>query len=207
MEVSVLTKCSVDGCAKNIRRPKMVYCNRHDLQMRRNGKIIDDVKPQNQDGEIWVPMFNCFDYEVSSLGRVRSRMFGRYKILSSVNNKKNRKRNLIRCGSAGEIQVHMAVATAFHPNPFGDTRIIFLDGDELNCRADNVQWISVYWRDKSILNLRQDDSKEAKAVLGFMMGDKNSMNDIFTHQIYRLPKIAGYLMTFYRQVYGVRGGY
>lgn len=38
--------------------------------------------------------------------------------------------------------VHKLVADMFVPNHHGDAYVAFIDGNELNCHADNLQWVA-----------------------------------------------------------------
>jgi hypothetical protein len=157
-------------------------------------------------GEVWKTIKESKDYQVSNRGRIRSGVSGQYVLM---NYRMHGQVNRIRCGEIAkggfEILLHRAVAEAFHENPFGDKRVVFVDGNNKNCSADNVQWLSVYWHKKAIENLSNDPSPNAQAVLKFMLGDKTAMDHIWSAQLQRLPGLVGYLMTFYRDIYGIKG--
>lgn len=102
------------------------------------------------DGEEWrqVVGFEGY-YEVSSLGRIR-------RVVDSCGYKAGRMLktdgalwegyhsvNLRRDGKGGRIHVHIVVATAFHgPRPSGEHEVNHKDGNKLNNRADNLEWLT-----------------------------------------------------------------
>ena len=103
--------------------------------------------------ELWVPLSDFPDYEVSSLGRVRSwkgpggRASARSrepKILRSPANSKGYPVNvfLSASGKRHTKTLHVLIATAFHgPCPRG-FECSHLNGIRADCRAKNLRWES-----------------------------------------------------------------
>lgn len=93
--------------------------------------------------EIWKSITGYESYEVSSFGRIRRLIGGRYKLLRfginssgycsvtvSVNNVKTSK------------QVHFLVALMFVSNPNNYIEINHKDGNKLNNCEDNLEWVT-----------------------------------------------------------------
>jgi len=81
----------------------------------------------------WIDGYD--NYEVSSLGRVRSRRF-----LKPTNNNGYPAVNLSRNGAQKMYFVHVLVAEAFHgPRPEG-MDCCHLNGDKTDNRVENLQW-------------------------------------------------------------------
>lgn len=89
-------------------------------------------------------------YEVSNLGNVRSRdrlvnCFGNKKtvegrvLISSLRNGYPRV-SLAFKGSKTDANIHCLVAAAFLGDRPASSRVYFVDGDKLNCRADNLEY-------------------------------------------------------------------
>lgn len=73
-------------------------------------------------------------YEVSDLGRV----FSGGMVLSLIG---GRYVKLCRRGEVNRVDVGYLVARAFLPNPEGRMYVRHRDGDALNCRAENLEWV------------------------------------------------------------------
>ena len=105
--------------------------------------------------EVWKPVLGYEGvYEVSNLGRVRSvdrvtirvdghqrRSKGRV-IRPSIQNSGYACLALVDAGRRLSSTVHRLVATAFVPNPDGHPQVNHKDGDKLNNRADNLEWVT-----------------------------------------------------------------
>jgi hypothetical protein len=167
-------------------------CNKHYIQKRRHGRTGSAV--HSLEGEIWKDMKDTEGrYQVSNLGRVKSTVYQNYKPLSpSV--RKGGFFGFNTCIDNVRVSrmLHMEIARAFHENPFDDERVIILDDDRSNCRADNLQWISPYLRSKTMKALGEEGTPEAKQVLSFMQGDKEAIAGILERQSRRMGYLAPY---------------
>lgn len=96
------------------------------------------------DEEIWRPIEEFTDYEVSSFGRIIH--IGRPNTPRAVSLNHQGFPNLVlfnkeHPGARYLRQVNKLVATAFlPPGPARCTSVWHLDGDFTNCRADNLKW-------------------------------------------------------------------
>ena len=114
------------------------------------------IKP---DSEIWKPIPSLPGFEASSIGRIRtlpflanSRRVGqptqkragaiiKGEILQSGYRAFKSKR--IGTGARVRYLVHRLVCEAFHGKPnFDDATVDHIDGDRLNNRADNLEWVT-----------------------------------------------------------------
>jgi DNA-binding transcriptional regulator YiaG len=90
------------------------------------------------------------DYEVSSLGRVRSNKFGRHKILKQIPQVDVRRNatshyQVVRLYSNGKRigpAVHILVAESFCGKPQGTTQVNHKDGVKDNNASDNLEWVT-----------------------------------------------------------------
>lgn len=106
--------------------------------------------------EEWRSIEGYGNYEVSSLGRVRSK--GRYVNTRSygkrfiegqiIEGRPNKKRgnyvyvSLCTKSRHKQFKVHRLVAQAFIPNPDSKPQINHIDNDPTNNRADNLEWVT-----------------------------------------------------------------
>ena len=96
--------------------------------------------------EIWkeVPNTNG-DYQVSSLGRVKSRKWGDWKILNPTTEATGYKGIKIRFNNTEKrksVLVHWLVADAFLLKPEGKCEINHIDSDRTNNCVDNLEWVT-----------------------------------------------------------------
>lgn len=78
---------------------------------------------------------------VSSEGRVWTAIYSRY-LRPHLTNRGYLRIALSKDKSVKQISVHRIVAEAFIPNPEGLTDVDHIDGDKLNNRVENLQWMS-----------------------------------------------------------------
>lgn len=88
--------------------------------------------------EIWKPLEGYdYPYEISNLGRLRSvdgRVTYGHDAGAAVNV------TLRRNGKHITMRMKRLVAEAFIPNPEGKEFVCQIDGNQLNCQADNLRW-------------------------------------------------------------------
>ena len=91
----------------------------------------------------WRPLREGLPYDVSDDGQVRSRRTGRLLVQHERNGAQR-----VRLWDDGEPatrSVHVLMAQAFLPDPAprdGGRDVAFRDGDRLNMRVENLEWIS-----------------------------------------------------------------
>lgn len=97
--------------------------------------------------EIWKPIkgFEGF-YEVSNYGNVRSLNYHRENRTCILKQKKTRdgylETTLFKNGKPQFVRTHRIVAGAFCENPQGKLEVNHIDGNKLNNRADNLEWVT-----------------------------------------------------------------
>lgn len=96
--------------------------------------------------EIWkeVPNTNG-DYQVSSLGRVKSKKWGDWKILNPHTEKNGYKGLKIRYEGSEKrktVLVHWLVADAFLDRPKGKVEINHIDSDRTNNKIENLEFVT-----------------------------------------------------------------
>ena len=160
---------------------------------------MDFDKISDLPGEKWAIIDGTGEkiYKVSNMGRLMS-LNGSKKILTPYWHS----RNGFTCnlGNRRTIKVSSIVIKAFKPNPFNDTRWIYLDGDRHNCKADNLEWYGVYWYPKSLSTLykeMEDNHVEASNVIAFMEGDEEALNLLFEERRKWLMQKAKYFLFCY----------
>ena len=94
--------------------------------------------------EIWSAIEGYPEYEVSSLGRVKSYKRGREHILKCIINKDGYYVvSLCQKGTVRQHLVHRLVANAFIPNPKNLSTVNHLDEQKLNNHVENLEWCSI----------------------------------------------------------------
>lgn len=96
--------------------------------------------------EIWkeIPNTNG-DYQISSLGRVKSKKWGDWKILNSHTEKTGYKGLKIRYVDSDKrrnVLVHWLVADAFLDRPKGKVEINHIDSDRTNNKVENLEFVT-----------------------------------------------------------------
>lgn len=199
--------CLVAGCTGLVINNG--YCNRHDIQIRRHGKITDGIPLQDLEGEKWkeVDGLNCLKckYYISNMGRVKS---------VGIKSKSNRLLKLIwvrkssHCltftagrsggGRSGKpLSVAREVAKAFLPNFKYKRRLIFIDGNKKNCKADNLAWEEESIKKETIKTLKETikKGKEAAVILEYIINNNDNLFDINGIRKITLSSIYRYLKT------------
>ena len=92
------------------------------------------------DGEIWRPVPDYEDYQISNFGRVKSFWFGKVKILKPVLLLDYLAVTLYKDGKSKMFKVHRLVATVFIPNPDNKPEVNHIDGNKFNNYVGNLEW-------------------------------------------------------------------
>lgn len=101
--------------------------------------------------EEWKSIPEFIGYDVSSLGRVRStnRLSGKRRglikgkeLVQTPNRKGYPEVRLFKNGKSTSKVVHRLVASAFIPNDYDKPQVNHKDGNKLNNRVSNLEWIS-----------------------------------------------------------------
>lgn len=121
------------------------------LEQERKNRIIESVS--SYPGEIWKPVpFDKYKdlYSISNMGRLKSnRKYEDEKIIKPIILRKRKERtetnyfvvnNLHNDTEIFNISIPRVVAEVFVPNPNNYSAIRHLDGDKINCKADNLEW-------------------------------------------------------------------
>ena len=93
-------------------------------------------------GEIWKPIPDYEDYQISTFGRVKSFKRGAQKILKPMIGRGYLRIALTRNGKTKIFSVHRLVTLAFIPNPQNKPQINHIDGCKLNNFVDNLEWMT-----------------------------------------------------------------
>ena len=95
---------------------------------------------------MWKEITKCSNYEVSTYGDIRRKDTGR--ILKQKLDKSNCLMVNLSMGERGKSKyfiVHRLVAEAFLPNPDNLPWIKHKDGDSLNNKVSNLEWVESKW--------------------------------------------------------------
>jgi len=174
--------------------------------MRRHGRILDTGKVDDLLGEKWADIKGLEGrYQVSDLGRVKSFIGVGEKLATAYYcaHEKNIHVHVTRKEKHySNVRLHYLVANAFCDNLYKDKKVIFLDGNKKNCRADNLQWFGTYWHDKSLSILKEQaiENDDAKDIVTFMEGDKKGLDRILRRQISKSHKLIKYIIFQYPSV-------
>ncbi len=135
--------------------------------------------------EIWKKTEKYLEYEVSNLGRIRSVINGRIKILKqnldkdgywqiSIGSRKNEKYRKNH-------SVHRLVAFAFCPNnnPSNNSQVHHIDRNSKNNISDNLKWVTPKYNSnqkRDILSF-EEAIKKVYEIMGFLENYKQSILD------------------------------
>lgn len=199
MDFLQASMCIVPGCRNLRRRKNGQYCNRHEIQMRRHGKITDKPAIESLQGEIWkdIKGYNGL-YKISNKGRVLSLQKTPI-ILKPIISKRKAPHVALGSNDKNRTCVSALVLDTFKPaNPYLDKTIVYLDGDKTNCGADNLEWYGVYWRDKSMecLTARAASGcKDAIDITAYMNGDIDSITGFISRHKQNLESSVVWRLT------------
>jgi hypothetical protein len=200
-EQAIVIMCRVPGCEARVTKyVKDGLCTRHWQQLKNHGRIVDGDALLDLPGEQWADLVSKegTTYKISNMGRVMSLTIDTKRILSPI--EKGAYSVCFINALKTQIRIANAVARAFVPNPYGDKKIVSLDGDTKNCQASNLEWFSVLCYEKNLATLRreiEDSDPYAKGIVAFMEGDSEAMNEIIVEQRPRLLRWINYLLSFY----------
>ena len=113
-----------------------------DKQFKRPDFFIPDSFRLNEDPEIWKPVPGYRLYEVSNLGRCRSKAQGKYLIPYKYPRGYQTYSMKPDKGACRYVYVHRLVALAFHDNPLVLKVVNHIDGNKENNLPDNLEWCS-----------------------------------------------------------------
>lgn len=108
------------------------------LQCLKRKKVQHMNKSPKIDGEKWKQINEFPEYQVSDLGRVRNR-FG-YVLQNAIGLGEYEKVCLGK--NRASRRIHRLVADAFVANPDDKPEVNHKDGNKLNNRADNLEWVT-----------------------------------------------------------------
>lgn len=113
--------------------------------------------------EIWRDIAETTGYQVSNLGDVMGR---RGKLLTPhVNQFGYKTVSPLVAGRAAYRQVHRLVAIAFIPNPGKLPLVNHIDGNRLNNRADNLEWVTAKQNAERTVNKAVDSPRRSRKVV------------------------------------------
>ena len=90
--------------------------------------------------EIWAPIKDFPNYEISSWGRVRNRK-GQI-MIPYKNHKGYLKIALCKDGIRYKRRIHRLVAQTFIPNPYNLPEVNHIDGNKENNSFSNLEWVT-----------------------------------------------------------------
>lgn len=96
--------------------------------------------------EVWkdIPGYGG-NYQVSNLGRVRSRKWGKWKVLKDIKNYNGYSTVMLYSDKKHHYYVHQLVAKAFLPNPKNLKCVNHKNEKRDDNRASNLEWCTTYY--------------------------------------------------------------
>lgn len=153
--------------------------------------------------EIWATSFTCDSYEVSSLGRIRSKSTGEVRKLQ---NKHGHWRvNLIQKGKTTGVTVGKEVLSTFHRPPMGVEFTRHIDGDCLDNNLNNLEWTEdivhrtaevVSSRTVSCVNLKTGNTTEYDSALQLAEALGVKRSEIYDSMRVRVSKLDDYEISY-----------
>ena len=198
--------CMIKDCSKA--HMSKGLCNRHYQQLYKHGRIMpNEQKLDNLPNELWCDIEDAEGFAVSSRGRVKTNTGIEKLVTPQI---ETRKRNhtprqrvyLDRRAKLGWVKylyVHVEVAKCFVENKTDSNKVIFKDGDTLNCEAVNLVW---FWDEppmypENLTLLKETAATDAGlAVVKFIDGDRSALNSLI---ISMQPRLRGKLNYMFGQ--------
>ena len=92
--------------------------------------------------EIWKPIQDCYDYEISNLGRVKNIKTGKY-LKSCIRPDGYVNISLCVNNKTKNCKVHRLIAQAFIPNPENKPTVNHIDRNRSNNSISNLEWATI----------------------------------------------------------------
>lgn len=121
--------------------------------------------------EIWKPIENFNNYQISSLGRVKNISTGKV-LKGSDNGEGYLQVKLFKAGKGYTIKIHRLVAETFLENPENYPCINHIDECKANNAVSNLEWCSYQYN----INYGTRNERTSRSMLGKQnaLGNKNS---------------------------------
>ena len=163
--------CSVGGCGNPAVSKGL--CSKHAQQATRRAKVR---RVPDQPGERWKNIDGHHNWMISTMGRVKS-LRGLHERL--ITPRVVSGRLFIDDRANGSFAVHLMVLKTFRPEVTGVP--IFVDGNPLNVRLDNLKWDTRQMKVlRAAVMAEQSTSKWGPAFAAYWRGDKQALDCFFT---------------------------
>lgn len=178
------TPCSISGCGLPA-VGKTGMCSKCYQTARRNQnkKTLPDL-PE----ELWADIEGHPGWRISTLGRVKS-LRGHHErlIIPRIFNG----RMFVEDHSRGGFAVHLQVLRTFHPEATGDP--VFIDGNILNARLDNLKWDTRADRlNRAIAMAEASESPWGDAFAAYWRGDNHALDAFWQEMQLKIIKAIHY---------------